>query len=143
MFASILVPIDAAHTEAGGKALALAADIAKTQGGKITVLHVIEFIPGYVAGQVMSELIEQNRRKSESAIRKVVAAHDPANEIQIILREGHVAREILDYASKNNVNMIVIASHNPGPADYIFGSVAAHVVRHAHCSVLVARNCEA
>ena len=36
--------------------------------------------------------------------------------------------------------MIVIASHDPGLADYLLGSVAARVVRHAHCSVLVTRN---
>ena len=36
--------------------------------------------------------------------------------------------------------MIVIASHDPGLADYLLGSTAGRVVRHAHCSVLVVRN---
>jgi universal stress protein F len=143
VFASILVPIAASHTEAGGKALALAADIAKTRGGKITVLYVTESMPGYVTGHIPSEIIEQNLRNAENAIRKVVAAHDPANEIRIARREGHAARQILDYARDNKTGLIVIASHNPGPADYIFGSVAAHVVRHTHCSVLVVRNPDA
>ena len=35
--------------------------------------------------------------------------------------------------------MIVMASHDPVLSDYLLGSVAARVVRHAHCSVLVAR----
>ena len=38
--------------------------------------------------------------------------------------------------------MIVIASHDPGLVDYLLGSVAARVVRHAHCSVLVTRKLE-
>jgi universal stress protein F len=143
MYTSILVPIDAAHTEAGGKALALATEIAKTQDAKITVLNVIEYMPGPLILEIPPAFIAAGRSEAERAIREVVAAHDPANEIQIVVREGHAAREILNYARENNVDMIVIASHNPGPADYIFGSVAAHVVRHAHCSVLVVRNPDA
>jgi nucleotide-binding universal stress UspA family protein len=38
--------------------------------------------------------------------------------------------------------MTVIASHDPGFVDYFLGSVAARFVRHAHCSVLVARKLE-
>ena len=38
--------------------------------------------------------------------------------------------------------MIVIASHNSGMADYLLGSVADRIVRHAHCSVLVTRELE-
>jgi len=47
--------------------------------------------------------------------------------------------EILEMAKAKNVDLIVIASHKPGIADYLLGSVAAGVVRHAKCSVHVMR----
>ena len=55
------------------------------------------------------------------------------------MRDGQPAREILDYAGEIGADLIVVASHDPGFADFFLGSVAASVVRHAHCSVLVAR----
>ena len=58
------------------------------------------------------------------------------------LTEQPSARDILDFANEAGVDLIVIASHDPGLADYLLGSVAARVVRHAHCSVFVTRNLE-
>ena len=57
-----------------------------------------------------------------------------------MIREGAPASTILDVAGELSVDMIVIGSHDPGLADYFLGSVAARVVRHAHCSVLVVRD---
>ena len=36
-------------------------------------------------------------------------------------------------------DVIVMASHQPKFSDYLLGSTAARVVRHAKCSVLIAR----
>jgi nucleotide-binding universal stress UspA family protein len=52
---------------------------------------------------------------------------------------GHPAQSILDFASNNGVECIVIASHKPGLSDYLIGSTAARVVRHAQCAVHVVR----
>jgi len=37
------------------------------------------------------------------------------------------------------VDLIIVGSHKPGLQDYLLGSTAARVVRHAMCSVLVGR----
>lgn len=142
MMASILVPIAASHTEAGGAALAMAADIAKSQGGKITVLSVSETIPGSLIWDVSQPAIEKLREEEQKLIQQAIAAQAVASDVEIVFRSGHPARQILSYSRENKTDLIVIASHNPGVADYILGSVAARVVRHAHCSVLVVRNPE-
>jgi nucleotide-binding universal stress UspA family protein len=38
-----------------------------------------------------------------------------------------------------NADLIVMASHKPTVTDYLLGANAAHVVRHAGCSVMVVR----
>jgi universal stress protein F len=56
-----------------------------------------------------------------------------------VLVWGHSGRTILDWAEANAVDCIVIASHRPGLQDYLLGSTAGRVVRHARCSVHVVR----
>ena len=41
--------------------------------------------------------------------------------------------------NESGADLLIIASHRPGLQDYFLGSTAAHVVRHAACSVHVIR----
>lgn len=59
--------------------------------------------------------------------------------VDVVVIEGHAGHTIVDYAAKNGVDCIVVASHRPGFQDYFLGSTAARVVRHAPCSVHVVR----
>ena len=141
MFKTILVPIDTSHAEVGTAALTLAGDIAKVRSGKIVVLNMVETMPKVVAMQLSSEIHDQaliQTKKDISNILKSVNMNQ--DSVEVVIRDGHVGRGILEYARDFGAELIVIASHDPGLADYVLGSVAAHVVRHAHCSVLVARN---
>jgi nucleotide-binding universal stress UspA family protein len=122
---TILVPIDIAEEAAGTAALRLGRDLAKMRGGKLVLLNVLEQVPGYVVAQLPEGF-------HESALSAATA--------EIVVREGHPPTEILELASEIGADMIVVASHSPGLVDYFLGSVAARVVRHADCSVLVARN---
>lgn len=53
---------------------------------------------------------------------------------------GHAYRSIVDFATENDYECIVIGSHKPGLSDYLIGSTAARVVRHAPCAVHVHRD---
>jgi universal stress protein F len=46
---------------------------------------------------------------------------------------------ILGVAEEAGADLIVVGSHRPAMRDYLFGATASRVVRHANCSVLVAR----
>jgi len=143
MIETILVPIDVAETEAGAAALGLVQDLAQgrdqTHDGKIVLLNVVEKVPGFVAAQLPPKFHEQALANAETRLKEIVAVHDLAESAEIVVREGYPSTEILEYAKEIGAGMIVIASHDPGLADYLLGSVASRVVRHAHCSVLVAR----
>jgi nucleotide-binding universal stress UspA family protein len=142
MIKTILVPIDVAETEAGAAALELAKDLAKSHDGKIVLLNVVEKVPGYVASQLPAKFREEALAYGATRLEEIAAAHGLADTAEVVVREGHPSTEILEYAETIGAGLIVIASHDPGLADYLLGSVAARVVRHAHCSVLVARKLE-
>lgn len=140
MVSRILVPLDVNVGKTSKEAIALAYEMAKAHGAKLTLLHVIEQIPGYAAIHMPANFREKAVKAAEDGLKEAAKATGVEGKAEIVVREGHPSTEILDYAGKEKYDMIVIASHDPGVADYLLGSVAARVVRHAHCSVLVVRS---
>ena len=106
------------------------------QGGRITLVHVIDEIPGYVAASIPREHLSVRRQEVES---QLAALADGADNVDIVIREGQPAASILGAAKETNADLIMIASHKPGLSDYFIGSTAARIVRHAQTSVLVTR----
>lgn len=136
---TILVPIDIAEIESAEAALVLARDAAKAYGARLVLLNVLEQVPGYVASQLPKSFHDDALVDARKRLEEVAGRHGLAGSAEIVVRDGHPSTEILEYARQVAANLIVIASHDPGIADYFLGSVAARVVRHAHCSVLVVR----
>jgi nucleotide-binding universal stress UspA family protein len=46
---------------------------------------------------------------------------------------------VIEEAEKASCDLVLMTSHKPGLSTYFIGSNAAHIVRHAPCSVLVLR----
>ncbi|RYH06866.1 universal stress protein [Tropicimonas sp. IMCC6043] len=135
MYHKILVPVsfdDDAKIRA-------ALDVARTlaaEDADITLFHVMEHIPAYAMHYMPQDLSEATRggilEELEKLAEDVPGGHG-------VLVEGHAGRTILDYASEKGSDCIVIASHRPAMADFLLGSTAAQVVRHADCAVMVVR----
>jgi nucleotide-binding universal stress UspA family protein len=136
MYRNILVPIDIANAERG-KAMVAKAKALRDTGGKITLLNVVESFQGFVMAEIPTSVFEDREKEAAAAIRTLADALGGGFEIAV--RTGKPAAEILQAAKDGGVDLIVIASHNPGMQDFFIGSTAARVVRHAHCSVLVDR----
>ncbi len=136
MFKTILVPIDVAHADSSQDII----DIAMSNGDtdtKIILLNVVEEIPRWAAVELPADIQKKSLQSSQDEIDAIATASTANTEV--IIRVGHPYQTILAEAEKNNVDLIVIASHKPGLQDYLLGSTAAKVVRHATCSVLVVR----
>lgn len=141
MFKTILVPIDVSQSDSGEAGLKAAAEIAATSGAKLILLNVVGDIPNLVADQLPSNYLEATRARASEAIEKLAEKQKLASgSYEIRTTHGKTYSKILDVAEKGGADLIVIASHQPGAADYLLGSTAAKVVRHAHCSVLVVRD---
>lgn len=135
MYSKILVPMALDHGVSPstlGIAKALASD-----GAEITALHIYEA----PQGSVQAYMDEETKREGVARARKELAqktAHLSGVKAEMVV--GHTYRSIIDYASEHSVDCIVMGSHKPGFSDYLLGSTAARVVRHAPCAVHVYRS---
>ena len=135
MYKNILVPVALDHERDTDAALAIAKHLC-SKGGKITALYVMEDLPGYVSHHLMPDQLQMRRDDAERLLREQVGDDDTVSPVVIT---GHAGRSIVDFADDNAKDCIVMASHRPGLQDYLLGSTAARVVRHANCAVHVIR----
>ena len=75
-----------------------------------------------------------------AALHEIVARVSlPGERVSGVVRVGGIYHEILGEAAEWGADLIVIGSHRPVVTDYLLGSNAKTIVRHALCSVLVVR----
>lgn len=135
MYSNILVPIAFDHERDKSAPLKLAGLLA-SPNAKITLLHVIEHIPAYALSYLTEDYLKGTRAALNAEMDKL-AAEVPGAVGKVV--EGHSGRTILDFAEEDGSDLIIIASHRPEMQDYLLGSTAARVVRHAQCAVHVVR----
>ena len=141
MFKKILVPIDVSQSDSGEASLKVAAGLAGKTGAKLILLNVIGDIPNLVANQLPSNYTETMEKSSAEALDEVASRNGLASgSYEVQTSHGQIYHEIIEAAEKGGADLIVIASHQPDVSDYLLGSTAGKVVRHAHCSVLVVRS---
>jgi len=138
-FRHILVPTDL--TERTVKALQLAGRLASPAGGRVTLVHVIEAIPGLSREEVKPfyERLERQARKTMETL--TLRSQEGAPAAAGVLVSGRRAEEIVKYAAENAVDLIVLASHrvNPSIADRDWGTISYKVGLLAQCPVLLVK----
>lgn len=135
MYKNILIPVvfgDGHDTQASFMAAKALADA----GANFTILHVMETMPGHLAGQIPESALENTHKEITKGLKEMAGGLPNSKPVLIT---GHAGRTITDYAEQNDVDCIVMASHRPGLVNYLLGSTADRVVRHAACSVHVIR----
>ena len=145
MYQKILVPLDG--SEFGECGLAHAKAIATgCQVPEVRLLHVMESIPqaSIIANEVGEDFINNLEKEAQSKIeRKLSKIADDFRSTGIPataeIIKGNADDEILNYASKNKVDLIVMSTHgSSGIARWAIGSVADRVIRHSLVPVLIA-----
>lgn len=136
MYKKIIVPVDMGQMDKGEKILAKARALLD-KGGSLVLLNVTEDVPGYLAIDLPADLIETAVKQAEESLAKLKKKAGP--NVIAEVRVGAAAREIMEAAEKHGADLIIIASHRPDFSNYLLGSTADRVVRHAKCSVLVDR----
>lgn len=135
MYSNILVPVSFEADRNAEGAMQIA-EALRAEGGKITCLHVMELLPQYATEYLPTSHLEAAKQDILKSLNALTDAVDDATALVI---DGHASRSILAHADHNGVDLIIIASHQPGMQDYLLGSTAAKVVRHARCAVHVLR----
>lgn len=136
MYKNIIIPVDLGHTERLQPMLGVARLLGSADA-KVILVNVVENLPAYIAAELPSDLTARSMEDAKGRLEEAMASQGIDAEIEV--RSGHPATVILECATDRKADLIVIASHRPGFGDFLIGSTAARVVRHAQCSVHVVR----
>ena len=144
IFRKIMVATDG--SELVRKAVDSAIEIAKLSEAKLYAVHVIAI--GRLYSIISSRdaewkktMKEQLTTEGKEATAYVENAGRAANvEVESVILEGNPANEIIDFAEKNDIDLIVMGTHGKtGIQRFLIGSVAENVVRHSKRAVLVVK----
>ena len=137
MYNKIMVPVDLAHAQRLGKALATATDLAKHYRIPICFVGVTAETPTEVA-HTPKEFVERleafgaahSKQHNLDIGTAAYPSHDPAADLD---------DKLIAAARENGADLIVMASHVPGLPEHIFAPNAGAVASHAEMSVFVVR----
>ncbi len=140
MFKRIILAVDLAEPAKAPKGLPQAIELAKVGGGDLRLVNVQPVVPATFMEYVPADFdVEQNKRAKEALDAVLDGVDLPAERKSAAARAGGIYHELLQEAADWNADLIVVGSHRPVMTDYLLGSNAKTIVRHAQCSVLVVR----
>ena len=124
-----------------------AIEIAKLSEAKLYAVHVIELgeflVTQHNPGdpEWKTSMKEQLIKEGKEATTYVENAGRAANvKVESVILEGSPAGEIVDFAEKNDIDLIVMGTHGKSAIQrFLIGSVAENVVRHSKKAVLIVR----
>lgn len=134
----IICPVD--FSGLSRKALQYANEFARLSDAKVFLLSVVENDPtiNYSHG------LEKERQEAEKKLAAIIDEEKMSGIVaDFVIYEGFAEECIIDYAKRQEADVIVMGSHGRrGLKRMILGSVAEHVVRRAPCPVLVVKENE-
>ena len=139
VFKNILVPTDL--TKKSEKALDVAVNMVSVDGGKITLLHVIETI-AEADEEEFRDFYERLRSRAGKKMDEMIRPYARAKRtICSEIACGKRAAEIVKYASRHNVDLIVLSSHRIEKIDPAEGwaTISYRVAILAHCPVMMVK----
>jgi len=142
MYENVLLAVDLNHEESWRKALPVAVSICRAGNAKLHAVTVIPdlhmpMIQGYFPADYLAKLVESTEHKLAEFLKEHVPP-DVACE-DAVVSGGAIYEMILRYANEHDVDLIVVEAYHPDLKDYLLGSNAEKVARHARQSVLVVR----
>ena len=140
MYKKILVPLDGSTFAAS--ALEHAKAIMKgCNVPELVLIRVVETVHGYEGwGEDWHDQAEKRAKKWTKDYVAEIAEELKKDGIvaKTVMAEGDPADEILGYARKNNVDLIIMSTHgSSGVTRWLLGSVTDRIVRHSVCPVFV------
>ncbi len=144
MYKNIMLPIDLSDPGSWQHSLPVAIELCKKFS---CTLHVITVVPdvlmpvgGYYEGYLPADWIDKAIEAARQGVEKFAKDSIPAGiATKLIVKDGVIYDQILAAAKEVGCELILMGSHRPELKDYLLGSNAGRVVRHADCSVMVVR----
>ena len=145
MYGKILVPLD--ESERAEKVLPYIEDLARQFKSEVLLLHVLELVPEQlgVAPEslpIPQEVYDTACKTSRNYLTKIQTTLSSISVVSSIhLMWGHVVATIVEFATREKVDLVAMASHGrTGLARFYYGSVAAGVLHRINCPLLLVRS---
>jgi nucleotide-binding universal stress UspA family protein len=140
----ILVPVDG--SDYSMEAVKVALQYAKATKADINLITVTPFISGVdleISADAMEKLNNSMKARGEEALSKAqgILKADGVTSKTVLSSSTSAADEIIGFAEKENVDLIIIGSKGLGgkATRFMMGSVALKVVSNAPCNVYVVK----
>ena len=133
-------------------------DIAERYDSDITLLHILpseiryevdtgssetEIDTGILPSPPSAKLAEAAYLQAYRWLESIAQSSQKKNistEIKVLIATDSVPVEILNYADKNKIDLIIVGTkRKTGPERVLLSSVASYVITHAQCPILVVR----
>ena len=125
----------------GEQVLRHAQSLARVFGARLSVLHVVEFIPMDSGDALMIATPDLNRQLVEQARQQASALCEkcgvPAGQLMVL--QGSASAEIKRQAQESAVDLVVLGHHPRRGIAALFSHTDEHVVQRACCDVLAVR----
>ena len=128
-------------SESAAFAARTAGEVAEMTGSEVHLVYVYPML-AFAAGQRLhNEVYEEIRQDAQDLLDEQVRRieeHGP-KVAEKYLRAGRPDEEIIHLAEQLGTNLIIMGDRGSGPLRRYIGNVSDHVVRNAHCPVMVVR----
>ena len=140
MFDRILIAVDISEPHA--PAITTGTELARRLAARVALLHVADPSLAYTpeSGVLPDELLAQERLSGKETLHGI-AARFPDLEVEMLVREGKPAEEIVAAARDWGADLLVMGTHGrKGLARLLLGSTVDSVIRAAPCPTLAVRD---
>jgi nucleotide-binding universal stress UspA family protein len=138
-YQNLLVPFDG--SEYSRTALQRAGQMAKEDGGRVTVIYVIPRYEEMVEFFKTDSIRKSLHAEADKVLAKAKAVADELGfPIATVVREGHASEEITKAAAELENDLIAMGTYGwKGVNHAILGSTTNRVIAHANCPILVVK----
>lgn len=139
LFRHIMVPVDL--SDRNERALRTALELARERGGRTTLFHVIQRVPGIAPGELdtfYQRLVESSERRLRRTARKFA---DRGLAVRTEVRVGDPPAEIIRATLRERVDLVVMGSHKVrrGDPQQGWGTTSYKVGIFCQCPILLVK----
>ncbi len=116
-----------------------AATLVKKFDTKLSVINVMPSIPYYMASGLSSVADIENEMEAEAKEKVENALSEAGIQADIYVSSGVAKTEIIKFATKLEVDLVVVGSHGGHGIKGLLGETATGVLHKAKCDVFVVR----
>ena len=143
MTSSVLCAVDVSNGDDDLAIVQKAAEMAALEGSQLDVVAVV---PDFGLSQVGTffntdhhdEMVAESKTLLEQLVTKAIGA-EQNEKVRHVIATGKVYEEVIELAATTKARLVVIGAHKQDLSDYLLGTNASRIVRHATCSVMVVR----